>query len=154
MSDQEYGCYEVKLNRLFGTRAKQTIIGMVILFLLFCLILTSCGGLRNKVYDTLDDIDVSAEYTSFLVMVPHLSEPSLYTEQYPDEYKEISSLGKKAVPFILDYIEGTDLNTVNAAFFVCCCYGILELDGWITNEPLGNVEAHVLALRQYLDIAK
>jgi len=36
-------------------------------------------------------------------------------------------------------------------FFVCCCYEILNIDEWMTEEPLGNIQAHVTALCEYVE---
>ena len=97
------------------------------LAILLCLTLISCSGQTDKIYKTLDGIDVSAQYTSFHIMVPNLAAPSLYTEQYPEEYEAVADFGKAGVPLVLDYVEEKELSVLNAAFFVCCCYGILEI---------------------------
>ena len=121
------------------------------LAILLCLTLISCSGQTDKIYKALDGIDVSAQYTSFHIMVPNLAAPSLYTEQYPEEYETVADFGKAGVPLVLDYVEEKELSVLNAAFFVCCCYGILEIDGWLTEEPLSNVQAHVAALRECVE---
>ena len=125
-----------------------------ILALVLCITLVSCTGQKAKIYDILEKIDVSAEHTAFHIMVTNLSDPTLYTEQYPDEYTALAEFGKEGVPYILSYTLETPLNTLNAAFFVCCCYDILGIDDWLTTEPLGNIEAHITALQEYIDSNK
>ena len=44
--------------------------------------------------------------------------------------------------------------TSNAAFLICCCYGILDLDGYLTDEPLANIDAHVRSLQKYVNGAE
>ncbi len=122
-----------------------------ILSLLLCLTLISCSTRQEKIYEVLEGIDVSIEYTAFHAMVSNLSAPSLYTEQYPNEYLSVSAFGKAGVPHILNYVMEKPLNTLNAAFFICCCYDILGLDSWLTEEPLRNIEAHILALQAYIE---
>lgn len=121
------------------------------LAILLCFTLASCTGQKAKIYKTMEKIDVSAEYTAFHIMVTNLSDPTLYTEQYPEEYSALAEFGKDGVPYILSYTLETPLNSLNAAFFVCCCYDILGIDDWLIPEPPGNIEAHITALQEYID---
>ena len=119
-------------------------------FLIVCILLSACAEKRANVYTTLGKIDVSTHYTAFHIMVPSgLPYPARYTEEYPEEYATVYALGRKSVPYILDYVEEAQISSFNAMFFVCCCYGMLDLDEWLTHLPLSDVEAHISALRQY-----
>ena len=62
----------------------------LILIFVFCITLASCTGQKAKIYKTMEKIDVSAEDTAFHIMITNLSDPTLYTEQYPEEYSALA----------------------------------------------------------------
>jgi len=69
-------------------------IALILMFVL-CLSFLSCGSRQNKIHKTLDNIDVSTEFTGFHVMTSNLSAPHLFTEQYPEEYASVASYAKR-----------------------------------------------------------
>ena len=97
---------------------------------------------------TLASIDVS-DSTAAASMVPAYDTPSRYTDQFPEEYARIAALGGEALPYLLDYVEQTDLDYLNAMFFVCCAYGMLGIDEWLDIDRHRPIE-HARALRAYL----
>lgn len=106
--------------------------------------------MKDDVYETLEDIDISAVYTAFLITATNLSEPSPFTEEYPEEYNRVSAFGEEGVPYVIEYVREAPINVLNACFFVCCCYEILGLEAWLVDKPLENVDEHLDALETYI----
>jgi len=72
MSDNEYACYEIKLNRLFSIQAKQNLIYLTIL-LAVCVLLTVV-----QIFNSNSDpkaIIISYCICAFLIVIKILSEP-------------------------------------------------------------------------------
>jgi hypothetical protein len=121
----------------------------LLLAMLLMMPLFSCRpSAARAVEQTLARIDVSA-YTAAAIMVPTYDTPSRYTDQFPEEYARIAAHGSEALPYLLDYVEQTDLDYLNAMFFVCCAYGMLGMDEWLDIDRHRPVE-HARALRAYL----
>ena len=121
----------------------------LLLAILLGLSLPACApSAKRAVEQTLASIDVSA-YTAAAIMVPTYDAPARYTERHPEEYARIAAHGKEAVPYVLDYVEQTELDYLNAMFFVCCAYGMLGIDEWLDVDR-HQPTAHARALRSYL----
>ena len=117
--------------------------------LVLCVTTVCCGSsLKQNVYGALDSIDVS-EYSAASIMVPSYDAPSRYTERFPDEYATLAAYGVDGVPYILQYVEQTELDYLNAMFFVCCAYHLLGMDEFLDID-LHQPTEHARALQSYL----
>ena len=127
---------------------KHRLNGLLLAILLMASLFSCRPSAAREMERTLASIDVS-EYTAAAIMVPSYDTPSRYTDQFPEEYARIAALGGEALPYLLDYVEQTDLDYLNAMFFVCCAYGMLGIDEWLDIDRHRPIE-HARALRAYL----